>query len=170
MTTRKSPKPNLLPLWLVRERFSRMWFIGAGFPFLILVIQSILGHWGADVQKAFSWFIPSVLPTLGLIIGVIGAAALKPPDNRVVQKSFAALIWWISFVYLVVLSLTLLLEPFSPTQGVELLSLSNYWLAPIQGLVVAGLGYLFTSDVSHPSGFKPEKPEPKLDHPPAEQQ
>jgi hypothetical protein len=102
---------KLLPLWKVRERLSRLWFIGAGIPFLILVIQSILGHWGADVQKAFSWFIPSVVPTLGLMIGVIGAAALKPSDDRVVQEGFSGLMWWLSLVYLIVLTLTLTLEP-----------------------------------------------------------
>lgn len=150
---------NLLPLWKVRERLSRLWFIGAGIPFILLVIQSILGHYGGDAQKAWSWFIPTVVPTLGLMVGVIGAAALKPTDDRVVQQGFSTMMWSLSLGYLSILSITILLEPFSPTRGVELLSLSNYWLAPIQGLVVAGLGYLFTSDVAHPSKIPTDPPQ-----------
>ena len=39
----------------------------------------------------------------------------------------------------------MLLAPFSPMQGMELFTMSNYWLSPVQGLVVAAITVLFTS-------------------------
>lgn len=152
---RSSTRSKTKPLWLIRGQLSRLWFIGSSIPFLILVVQSILGKYGADTQKAWAWFIPTTVPTLGLMVGVIGASALGEHDKRGVQKGFADLVWWLSLAYVIILSLTILLEPFSPTEGVELLSLSNYWLAPIQGLVVASLGYLFTSGASPQSRAGP---------------
>lgn len=49
----------------------------------------------------------------------------------------------LSVVYLVVVSLTVLLRPFSALPPVKLMNISNYWLAPMQGLTTAALGAFF---------------------------
>jgi hypothetical protein len=114
------------------------------------------------VEEAWAWFVPSVAPTLGMMLGAIGGAALKrqqkqgPPtrgqdpdqevDNKEVAANFYSLAWWLSVVYVVVLAATLLLEPFSPVEDpIKYLSMSNYWLGPFQGLTAASLGVLFNS-------------------------
>jgi hypothetical protein len=129
-----------------RTLITRTWLIGAGFSAVILVLQSILRGRADAAREVWSWFLPLVLPTIGLMVGVLGAAAMTRREEALVRKSFVGVALWLSVAYLAILSLTILLEPFSPLRGAELHGMSNYWMGPLQGLVVAALGYLFTSD------------------------
>ena len=80
------------------------------------------------------------------MLGVIGATALQAGyDKRLVKAFFFNLSRALAVFYLVILLLTMLLAPFSKLQGMELFTVSNYWLAPIQSLVVAAITVLFTS-------------------------
>lgn len=136
-----------------RNKLAKIWFIGSALPFVILVIQSILGKYGENVQSAWTWFVPTVFPTLTLMISVIGAAAIKPKEDRIVRRNFLKITVGVSFAYLAVLSLILFLQPFSPYQDpVKLFSVSNYFVAPLQGIVVGALAFLFTSDTSQKPG------------------
>lgn len=135
-----------LPLWQARNRLLRLWIIGAAVPALVLVIQSNLGKYGDDVRDVWSWFIPTTVPTIALMVGVLGGTALGNSTGRTVRKGFYDVTFWLSCGYLATLSLVILMEPFSPQPGPELFPNSNYWLTPLQGLVVAALGYLFTSE------------------------
>jgi hypothetical protein len=134
-----------LPLGQARASIARVWLIGAGILSAILVVTSILRGRADSAQEVWSWFLPQVLPSVGLMIGVLGAAAIAPKADALVRKSFFDIAWWLSVAYLVTLSLTILLEPVSPLRGAALHTMSNYWMGPFQGLVVAALSYLFTS-------------------------
>jgi hypothetical protein len=79
------------------------------------------------------------------MVGVLGAAATTQRSETYVRKSFVEIVFWLSVAYLVALFLTIVLEPISPLHGAELHGMSNYWMGPFQSLVVAALGYLFTS-------------------------
>jgi cytochrome bd-type quinol oxidase subunit 2 len=139
-----------------RSRLANLWFAGAGGVFVVLIIQSILGKYEGQLQEVWSWFVPTVVPTLALMLGVMGAAALKNErEKHTVKRSFFRLARTLSLFYLVVLMLIVLLEPFSATPGIKLYTLSNYWLTPIQGLVVAAIGVLFTSQEKHEVGNPP---------------
>jgi len=129
----------------VRSKILWVWLIGAGASALILVVISLLKGNPNFARDAWSWFLPLVLPTLGLMIGVVGSAALLRDDKKVVRLGFSKIASTLSIAYLFTLSLTILLEPFSPLSGSELYGVSNYWMGPFQGIVVAALGYLFTS-------------------------
>lgn len=129
-----------------RHALAYIWFGGAAVVFLILMVQSILGKYRDQLQEAWAWFVPTVVPTLALMLGVIGADALTTrSDVRRVKRPFFVLARGLSIFYLVILLLTILLEPFAPTPGIQLLMLSNYWMTPIQGLVVAAIGVLFAA-------------------------
>ena len=126
-----------LPLEQARTKLATLWFVGAGSLFALLVVQSILGRYGKQVQQAWSWFIPTTVPTLSLMLGVLGSAALGSQDRRSVRRTFYDIAWWLSLFYLVILGATIVLQPLGPMDALELYQLSNYWLGPIQGLVVA---------------------------------
>ncbi|QDT27375.1 hypothetical protein Enr10x_26920 [Gimesia panareensis] len=129
-----------------RWGLSKIWFIWGGMLFLIIVIQSIFGRYGEQVKEAWSWFIPTIVPTLSLMMGVLGAEAMLSNDDvRNVKKNFYIITWWLSFGYLLVLSVTILLEPFAPMKTIDLYLLSNFWLSPFQGIVGGGVALLFTS-------------------------
>ncbi len=138
------PEP-MIPLNKVRTSILRIWLIGAGMSTLILVVTSILRGNADAARDVWSWFLPLVLPTIGLMVGVVGAAALVKNGERNVRNDFFNIAWWLSIAYLFILSLTILLEPLSPLKGSELYGVSNYWMGPFQGLVIAALGYVFTS-------------------------
>jgi hypothetical protein len=128
-----------------RLTLTRVWLIGTGVSALILIVSSILRGQTDTARETWSWFLPLVLPTIGLMVGVLGAAAMLRQPRLFVRKSFSDIAFWLSVAYLTVLLLTIALEPFSPLSGAALHGMSNYWMGPFQGLVVAALGYLFTS-------------------------
>jgi hypothetical protein len=134
-----------VPLEQARSQLVFVWLIGGGVLFAVLVIQSILGRYGVHIQEAWSWFIPTIVPTISLMIGVLGSAALGSDDRRSVRRTFFVITWWLSVAYLMVLGLTVVLQPFSPLEAIQLYQVSNYWLTPIQGVVTAAIGFLFAS-------------------------
>jgi hypothetical protein len=98
-----------LSLAAARTLITRTWLIGAGFSALILVITSILRGRADAAREVWSWFLPLVLPTLGLMMGVLGAAAMTTRENTLLRKSFVDIAFWLSVAYLSILSLTILL-------------------------------------------------------------
>lgn len=138
-----------LPLTQTRSSLAKLWFCGAAMIFVLLIIQSVLGKYGDDLQDVWSWFIPTTIPTLSLMIGVIGANALEATDKpSQVNRFFYQLTWWLSLIYLLILFGTIVIEPVVKKDSFELFKLSNYWLTPLQGLVVAVMGFLFSSKSS----------------------
>jgi len=138
-----------VPMEKVRWRLAKLWFIGGGAIFLILVIQSILGKYGDRVQETFSWFVPTIVPTLALMIGVLGGAAMGAKDERRVSRTFCNMTCGLSVAYLLILACIILLQPISPIKdSLKLYTLCNYFLTPIQGLVMAALGFIFTKQES----------------------
>jgi Zn-dependent protease len=121
--------------------------------FLILVAQSLLGVYENRLQGAWGWALPNFVPTLALMISVFAADALKGYDETEtlkVRRPFFRLSLGLSVFYLIVLLGTILAQPFVLTfrtgnrlAPIEILELSNLWLGPLQGLVVAALGVLF---------------------------
>ncbi|QDU09436.1 hypothetical protein [Gimesia aquarii] len=141
-----------------RWGLSKIWFFWGGMLFTIIVVQSIFGRYGEQVKEAWSWFIPTIIPTLSLMMGVLGAEAMLSGDDvRNVKKNFYIITWWLSFGYLLILSITILLEPFAPMNVIELYLLSNFWLSPLQGIVGGGIALLFTSQRKESS---PNTPQP----------
>jgi hypothetical protein len=137
---------DTIDLETVRMKLARIWFIGSGIPFFLMVIQSILGKYEPKTQDAWSWFIPLVFPTLTLMISVMGTEAIGKKNKKKVRAGFAKLTSWLSVSYLIVLSLVIFLEPLSKAEPFKVFSMSNFFLGPIQALVVGALGYLFTME------------------------
>ena len=138
-----------IPLEDVRIKLARIWLTGSGLTFAILVLQS-LRHVYADLTSdAWSWFLPAIVPTLSMIIGVFAYTALDPKkDTAVVRRSFVPFAVWLSIFYLAAVILTVLIQPFAsanPAEAVGLMKTSNLWLGPFQGLVTSALGALFAS-------------------------
>lgn len=141
---------NKINLDRARAQLAQIWFIGAGIAFAVLALQSILGQkYKGHLQEVWSWFVPTVAPSLGLMLGVMGADALRDsPEKRHVKSGFYRLARNVSLAYLVTLAATILLEPYSSTPALELYMFSNYWLAPVQALAVGAIGVLFAAQDS----------------------
>lgn len=86
------------------------------------------------------------MPTLGLIVTVLGYTALdRGITETVVRKSFFVLAFWLSASYLFFILLTILIQPFTAADPVGLMRMSNLWLGPFHDLVASALGVLFVS-------------------------
>lgn len=137
---------DLLPLDIVRTRLATAWFSGVSVILVIVVLQSLLGRYGERTQEAWGWLLPTIMPTLGMIITVLGYTALDPHATEfVVRKTFLRIALFLSVLYLVLILLTICIQPLTSTDPVELMRMSNLWLGPFQGLVASALGVLFVS-------------------------
>jgi hypothetical protein len=142
--------------------FASIWLGGAGLVFLILVVQSLVGRYGSQSEDAWAWYLPTVMPTLSLIIGVLASdfriaatatanstTSTTNADAKVLPVSARGLLWLgvgLSVFYLLLVAVTILAQPF--LQGVspiELMHRSNLWLGPLQGLTAGVLAAFFRS-------------------------
>lgn len=128
-----------------RKRLATLWFLGGGMLFAVLVLQSVTGKYDPRVDEAWGWLLPTLMPSLSLIIGVLVAHAVAPRDReRLVDPYIFWLAFGLSAAYLAAVAFTVLVQPFVSMDPLELLKRSSLWLGPLQGLVAATLGVFFT--------------------------
>jgi hypothetical protein len=141
--------PGLVRLDSVRVRLAVVWLSAASIIFGTLILQSLMGHYQDRTDEVWKWLLPAIMPTLGLVISVIGSSALLPFfSGAVVRKSFYRVALLLSIFYLLFIFLNVVIQPFvSATVDDQIKSFhtSNLWLAPLQGLVASALGVLFAS-------------------------
>jgi len=145
-SSRRIGDKNLVSIDVVRVRLGATWLIGAGAIILIVVVQSLLGRFDDKTQEAWSWLLPTIMPTLGMIITVLGYTALdSAKGSTVVRKTFFQVSLSLSVFYLLLVLLAILIQPFTGREPLELMRISNLWLGPVQALVASALGVLFVS-------------------------
>src|SRR5262249_4969396 len=109
-----------------------------------LLAQTILGRYGERASEAWSWLLPTIMPTLSLMIGVLVMDALGHGIKIMEIDAFLfKLTFGISSAYLAAVFLIVILQPLSRLSPFDLMGQSNLWLGPFQGLVAAALGAFF---------------------------
>lgn len=127
-----------------KKRLATIWFGGAGILFFIVLLQTLLGRFENKAGEAWSWLLPTIMPTLMLIIGVLVMDALgKGVKITNTDRFLFRLTFFISIAYLLAVLLVIAIQPFSTLGPFELMTQSNFWLGPFQGLVSASLGAFF---------------------------
>jgi hypothetical protein len=130
---------------MCKKSLAIVWFVGAGVIFLLILLQTLSGKFAGEEKRAWSWYLPTVMPTLSLIIGVLvtdarpGASA----GERSADPFLFRLAMSLSTTYFLVVLLLVLAEPFTTLTLLELMDLSSLWLGPLQGIVTASLGVFF---------------------------
>ncbi len=129
-----------------KVRLAQLWLAGGAVLYGILLAQSLIGYYGEEVADAWSWLLPTTLPTLSLIVGLLVAdTKRKPKKTDQVNRFVFQLAMGLSAFYLTAVLLTLLVQPLIEFAPPEVMKRSNLWLAPLQGLVAAALGAFYTS-------------------------
>lgn len=127
-----------------QKKLATLWFIGAGILFLIVLFQTMLGRFGEQSGEAWGWLLPTIMPTLSLILSVLVVHAIgKSIERKTVDRFIFRLSFNLSAVYLVVVNLTILVSPFTSSSPIELMRQTHLWLGPFQGLVSASIGVFF---------------------------
>jgi hypothetical protein len=127
-----------------RRYLATLWFAFGCAVFLIVLGQAFFGHYGADVAQAWGWLLPTIMPTLSLIIGVLVAETrYRNTIRKTVDHFTFRIAFSLSLLYLLVVLLTIIIQPISPIPPLELMKQSHLWLGPFQGLVSASIGVFF---------------------------
>lgn len=127
-----------------KKKLAILWFTGAAIPFLIIFFQTIIGHYEEHSKDAWNWFLPTIFPTLSLIIGVLVIdLSGKSLETNTVNKFLFILSFSLSLFYLLLVTSTILLSPIASPNPLKLMGESHFWLGPFQGLVSASLGAFF---------------------------
>jgi len=146
-----------IPEQRARKRIALVWFLGALVLFSLVLLQTVLGKYGDRVSDAWGWLMPTIMPTVSLILGVFVSDHLKKREITGAVDSFLfQAVFWISAFYLLVVSSTILLSPFTEMKPLEFMSLSSLWLGPLQGLACAGLGAFFVQAPAKTAEKKPD--------------
>jgi len=126
-----------------QRRIATLWFGVAGVIALIMIFQTLLGHY-ADPGAAWAWLVPNLVPTLSLIIGVLVAESLSDAKQRMADAFLYRVCLGVSAFYLLSILMILLLQPFSSGPAAELMKQGQqFWIGPVQGLATASLGAFF---------------------------
>ena len=104
------------------------------------------GRYDGREIEVFGWFLPTVLPTLSLILGVsvmdsLGKGIQTPRADQFLFKLALGL----SIAYLVTVMATVVIQPFTTILPIEIMHKSHLWLGPFQGLVAASLSAFFVN-------------------------
>ncbi len=131
-----------------KKKLTIAWFTGSGIVFILILLQTLFGKFSGQEEKAWGWFLPTVMPTLSLIIAVLVAEVKQgsTSDKKEVNLFFYKLTMGLSSIYFIILLMPLLIQPFISISILDLLVLSNLWLGPLQGLVTASLGVFFIKE------------------------
>lgn len=127
-------------------RLAILWLLASAMVFLILIGQSYGGLYIDQLQDAWAWFLPTIMPTLSLIVGVLVAEGFRQTGKmRHIDRRLFYLAAGLSVVYLLLVTVSVLAAGLLShrTPAGEQLQRSNLWLGPLQGLVAASLGVVF---------------------------
>ena len=117
------------------------WVIGSAVPFGLMFAQTLAGKYGHHPEDAWSWLLPSLLPTLGVMTSV----SFLGGTPRKVGRFTVPLTIALSVAYLTLVSLTLFLQPLTSWTTTQLFKMSHLWLAPVQALTAAGIAAIFST-------------------------
>jgi hypothetical protein len=127
-------------------RLAVLWLLGGGVLIFVLIGQTYGGLYGERADAAWSWFLPTVMPTLSLIIGSLAAEYVGDDSKpRRLDRRLVHLATGLSAVYLLLVAVSILAAALLAhrTPSIELLQRSSLWLGPIQGLVAGSLGAIY---------------------------
>lgn len=131
----------------VRKKLTLIWLIGSGILFILMVSKSINNT--GYVSAIWAWYGSSILPGLGLILGLWTAVTRKgfTSENSVLSTSGTIAILLTIFYFLVLL-LSLLGSSMASMSYPEYLQLTQNWLAVLQAPTIAFIAKIFTEDPS----------------------
>lgn len=138
-----------IDLNIAQRRLVVVWLTGS-IPMTALMLARTFGPNATDIERVWSWLLPSIMPTLSLVIGTYAATALSQIDRpRTVDRVFFRVAVALSIAYLIIVTLAIFLYPASSQPALVTLDRIALVLGPTQGLVSACLGVFFVSHSRH---------------------
>jgi hypothetical protein len=115
-------------------------------PAVIPLLARTFGPNAEEIERVWAWLLPSVMPTLSLVVGTYAATALaESPQSKTVEVLFFRVAAGLSVAYLAIVTFAIWLYPLAPPPATKTLERVGLILGPVQGLVSACLGAFFIS-------------------------
>lgn len=131
------------PLVVCQRRLLAAWGSLGGIALVIVLFQVAPGGvYAAHRGEVLNWFLPTVVPTLSLMIGAVVALGMRPDPGATVDGLTYRLALWLSVAYLGVVIAALLMFPQSRTPVNDLKGSATV-ITAIYSLVGIALGALF---------------------------
>lgn len=138
-----------LPLKDCQQKLAVLWLVGGAALFGLVFLQTTFGHYGKDSGSAWTWLLPTLLPTASLIVTALFKTS--GAETKTVDRFLFRLAFLLSAFYLGVVILVLLAQPLSTTGPIDALTHSNSYLGPLQGLVASAFGAFFGQTETKPA-------------------
>jgi len=145
MAAREAELSERISVTQAQWRLAFIWMIGAGISFALLMAQTVGQKYADQYQKAWAWFLPTVIPILTLIIGSLVYQARTNEDGATVDKRMYLVSTALSAFYLILVLGVLVSTAFPGVPPLEKMSQSQLWLTPVQALISSALGAFFVS-------------------------
>jgi hypothetical protein len=131
-----------------RNILAIVWCSGAFALIAVLAIQTLADKYD-DAKVAWSWLLPTIMPTLGVVLSGSAAEALLPErPPQPVSRFFFGLALAASLFYLLMVNAVLVGISLAD-RGASALRDSDIFLGPLQGVVGVALGVFFTMSHAH---------------------
>lgn len=129
---------------LAKKNLATLWFVLVGLVFLLMFFQTLNGKFEQDVNEAWGWLFPTVLPTLSLILTVF-VFDMRNTQKQVVKvdRFYFRLVFSLSLFYMIIILLILLSQPITGQPIIILMKVSNIYLGPIQAIITGAMGLFF---------------------------
>jgi hypothetical protein len=128
-----------------QTRLMLVWVIGCVILLLVAWLQIIFGHYGEKGRDVMEWLLPSITPTLSLVVGVWANNALNQSKNpEKVSRGIYRVVLTVSIFYLCFIGLIFAIQPMVPLSPLEVIKNSSLIMAPLQGVVCVFIGIFFT--------------------------
>lgn len=128
---------------IAQRRLLTLWCISFFIMFLFMIIRTAGNIYGEKTNDAWSWFLPTIVPTFSLMVTV---AVAQQTDEQQSSKFLYFLAFVLSLFYHILVLFTILNPIPNDNTPIEMMKVSNLWLGPIQGLVAASLGAFFVKN------------------------
>lgn len=138
-----------------RDRLGLLWLSFFVLLFLLFVLQTFGQRFGSREEQAWAWFLPSILPTVSLILAVYAREAFDRRSRRRIRKGPFYIAFAVSLLYLLILAAVIVVPAFWGRPFFEFIGATAYFLGPLQGLAAGILGVFFAQATGGDGKEKP---------------
>mgnify|MGYP001492347666 CR=1 FL=1 len=126
-----------------KMRLAALWAVSFGILLVIIVLQIYQGIYDDQSAVAIEIFLQHFVPTLSLIFGVFAYEQTKRTRDREIDSFLYYLAAGTSTLYIVLVAMSILIQPVVDRSPSDVLQVSTLWLAPLHALVSAAVGIFF---------------------------
>lgn len=143
----EAKQQDTMPVSVCQRRLTVWWLSLSAATLVILIAQTMLGVYGDQTQRAWTWLLPNISPTAGLLISTVlyqafvgGDAKAQEVDTFAYRLAAAIIVFYFAVLIPTFFVSNLVTSDKTPIAMIEM---SSYWLGPLQGVVEIVIGFFF---------------------------